>query len=838
MRKNGFSVEFDVALGLPFALHMVENIYCRYSERFYILRSRCSTFSESATMATEWYYLINGEKYGPVSSSELKKLAVNKKITPEDLIWKAGLVNWVAAKSIKQLFDKVDAGTSTRALSEKTFGSNDSKSMVKTKSAISDSPVHLSEKISSPPLPIEHIEEIPSDEEHVGDEELDLITYCWRYYTDSHTISPNLVGLFLGIISLPIISLLKPRLGVNNIWYVFVCFLCAGTVLLIFQFVTAIIKFIVLRQRSLPDYRLRWISSLTAFLLTVTILMGISAVAETFSPEHGLFTKLIPKLRVEQDRLLALLDNATSSNSDRESTDNVDWTDTKHNNSSALKENYQSLVKSDQPDLNDKKVSVESNTKIKNASGNVKDLVASNETPERKVTKSVRNSVATNDQKPDNENYVSDNSGTQNVIAEGSGASEKEALIDAYRNAVRQVVGAVVDAETLVKDDVIIDDKVLTYSDGFIKTYEDFAGSKSVKSGIHRIKIKAVVQRRSIVAKLKAANVSLKEVDGKGMLAELLSKQSGEASATELIKKSLADLPTLLTAEISGKPDFDRTTSEVVVMVEVTPDEKAYQAFVTRLEETLTKVAISKDSVILKAVNQKTENSMGQKVDGPDEFLVVNDASSLGGPKSPNAKPGDQVWGLWVCSFTSGKHKSQTWNGYVLPGDPKKCFIPLLMPEVNANDSGNESGSDNVTAKPSIRRNNSKTNLRLVLLDNDGKTVTEDLRELTIEEHNLYRSGGNSQNRRPLMRSGVFQEIGGKDGFKSSSVFESFTYFLDEKKMRFNGLIAPFFFQPSYNNQNSILLCSTKRIVEFRLKVTEEELKRFDAAKVEISFSE
>src|SRR5262249_37665837 len=41
----------------------------------------------------------------------------------------------------------------------------------------------------------------------------------------------------------------------------------------------------------------------------------------------------------------------------------------------------------------------------------------------------------------------------QTVVVEGSGATREKALQDAFRAAVRQVVGALVDAETLVKDD-------------------------------------------------------------------------------------------------------------------------------------------------------------------------------------------------------------------------------------------------------------------------------------------------------------------------------------------------------------------------------------------------
>jgi hypothetical protein len=43
---------------------------------------------------------------------------------------------------------------------------------------------------------------------------------------------------------------------------------------------------------------------------------------------------------------------------------------------------------------------------------------------------------------------------------QGSVSTADEALKDAFRNAVRQVVGAVVDADTLVKNDEVIDDKV------------------------------------------------------------------------------------------------------------------------------------------------------------------------------------------------------------------------------------------------------------------------------------------------------------------------------------------------------------------------------------------
>ena len=125
--------------------------------------------------------------------------------------------------------------------------------------------------------------------------------------------------------------------------------------------------------------------------------------------------------------------------------------------------------------------------------------------------------------------FSQDKGKTQEVVGEGVGTSADQALKDAFRNAVRQVVGAYVDAETLVKNDELVEDKILTYSNGFIKTFSEVEGSKKVQGGIYRVKIKAVVETGSVIAKLKASNISIKEVDGKGLFAEVVSKMDSES---------------------------------------------------------------------------------------------------------------------------------------------------------------------------------------------------------------------------------------------------------------------------------------------------------------------
>ena len=55
-------------------------------------------------MSQEWYYSVDGDRQGPTSAAELKKLADAGTLKPTDLVWKDGMADWAPAKSIKGLF--------------------------------------------------------------------------------------------------------------------------------------------------------------------------------------------------------------------------------------------------------------------------------------------------------------------------------------------------------------------------------------------------------------------------------------------------------------------------------------------------------------------------------------------------------------------------------------------------------------------------------------------------------------------------------------------------------------------------------------------------------------
>lgn len=55
-------------------------------------------------MSHNWYYARGGEKHGPISSTELKQLATEGQLSPDDLVWREDMKDWKQASSVSGLF--------------------------------------------------------------------------------------------------------------------------------------------------------------------------------------------------------------------------------------------------------------------------------------------------------------------------------------------------------------------------------------------------------------------------------------------------------------------------------------------------------------------------------------------------------------------------------------------------------------------------------------------------------------------------------------------------------------------------------------------------------------
>jgi hypothetical protein len=52
----------------------------------------------------DWYYAKGQEQFGPVGTSELKAMAEDGRLTPEDLVWREGLSQWTPSSRVRGLF--------------------------------------------------------------------------------------------------------------------------------------------------------------------------------------------------------------------------------------------------------------------------------------------------------------------------------------------------------------------------------------------------------------------------------------------------------------------------------------------------------------------------------------------------------------------------------------------------------------------------------------------------------------------------------------------------------------------------------------------------------------
>jgi hypothetical protein len=189
---------------------------------------------------------------------------------------------------------------------------------------------------------------------------------------------------------------------------------------------------------------------------------------------------------------------------------------------------------------------------------------------------------------------------TQTVFAEGVGTTKEEALKDAFRAAVRQVVGEVVDGETLVKNEELVKDQVLTYSDGFIPEHK--VTSEKRDNGLFRVGIRAKVQRRGVIMKLKSANIAIKEVDGQSLGGLIESRREAQQNALALLRHELEGCPEdQVQVRLDGKPKLveaderNEAGREVLqIDLELSVDRNAYTIFSEKLQKTLHAIALEK----------------------------------------------------------------------------------------------------------------------------------------------------------------------------------------------------------------------------------------------------
>lgn len=141
--------------------------------------------------------------------------------------------------------------------------------------------------------------------------------------------------------------------------------------------------------------------------------------------------------------------------------------------------------------------------------------------------------------------------GSRRVVVDGVGATPDEALKDAFRQAVAEVMGSIIDAETEVDNDRLMRDRVLTFTDGFVESFEDIETARR-EDGLVRRRIAATVGREGLLLACGKTSMSL---DAGGLYPEAMTKLERRKNAEALLRRTLDALPGgLLQVELAGRP--------------------------------------------------------------------------------------------------------------------------------------------------------------------------------------------------------------------------------------------------------------------------------------------
>ena len=144
-------------------------------------------------------------------------------------------------------------------------------------------------------------------------------------------------------------------------------------------------------------------------------------------------------------------------------------------------------------------------------------------------------------------NFVAGQEAAESVTVEvtGIGKEAESALRNALYQAVEQAVGAYVDNETVIKNEEVIHEKLLSVAQGFVEKYEVIQAPRERRdgSGVWETRVSASVKRSEVGAALRAAGVMQVAADGTAAWAEQITRLKSREDAMELLEKLIPEIP-------------------------------------------------------------------------------------------------------------------------------------------------------------------------------------------------------------------------------------------------------------------------------------------------------
>jgi hypothetical protein len=310
---------------------------------------------------------------------------------------------------------------------------------------------------------------------------------------------------------------------------------------------------------------------------------------------------------------------------------------------------------------------------------------------------------------------------TVQVKATGVGATSGEAEKAALVNAVQQAVGLFLDSETLLQNEQIIYDKILSVSDGYVSKMEVLLPSRKRPSdGLFETTINATVEKAKLGSELRKQRLLISATDGQNAWAEAATRIKDAQDGVAMLEKHLPEIQIrLLSARLVA---VNGTASGEAVRPEVRPDPSTGMAICAwNIEVSYDREAYYQQALplLLKCFGALAERR-------EDDFVLHCRLSPSVRTGSPSA-------------IVKSAFVDTPWRLYTAADRPPRVFIGRDQFKVALNVSADRSRQQLQFAMYTLSRGpyaawladlQVPLALRIALVDNDGKTIREDTVEL------------------------------------------------------------------------------------------------------------
>lgn len=168
----------------------------------------------------------------------------------------------------------------------------------------------------------------------------------------------------------------------------------------------------------------------------------------------------------------------------------------------------------------------------------------------------------------DTEQNDSSTSATE-ILVTGLGQSPEAAEKQALTAAVRQAVGAYLDSNTLLENEAVIRDRILSFSNGFVETYKATAPAKKNSDGLYEVTILATVKSSQVIEALKSNNLISAKIAGQNLWAEAATKVQNAQDSLAFLNEKLPELlKTLIKLEFLDKNGNPTRSIEPAVQIQ------------------------------------------------------------------------------------------------------------------------------------------------------------------------------------------------------------------------------------------------------------------------------